>query len=59
MQLLDRSKRNKEKGYDPVPQKTLDAARNVIRFEVQYKYHKVYTISKEAQQAPKEKEVFS
>ena len=51
MQLLDRSKRNKEKGYDPVPQKTLDAARNVIRFEVQYKYHTVYTISKEAERA--------
>jgi hypothetical protein len=33
--------------------------RNIICFEVQYKYHKVYTISKEAQQAPKEKEVFS
>ena len=51
MQLLDRSKKNIEKGFEPIPQKTLDAARSIIRFEVQYKYHKVFVISKEAERA--------
>lgn len=51
MQLSDRSEKNTGKGFPPVPQKTLDAARSIIRFEIQYKYHKVYTISKEAERA--------
>lgn len=51
MQLLDRSKKNIEKGFDPIPQNILDAARNIIRFEVQYKYHKVYMTSKGAERA--------
>lgn len=51
MQLLDHSKRNIEKGFDPIPQNTLDAARSITRFEAQYKYHKVFVISKEAERA--------
>ena len=51
MQLLDCSKKNIEKGFEPIPQKTLDAARSIIRFEVQYKYHKVFVVSKEAERA--------
>lgn len=48
IQLLELSKINIEKEAEPIPPTTLDAARNILRFEVQYKYHKVYMISKEA-----------
>lgn len=46
MQLQDRSHKNLLSGFPPIPQATLDAAKNIIRFEVQYKYHKMYTLSK-------------
>lgn len=49
IQLLELSKINIQKEADSVSQTTLDAARSIIRFEVQYKYHKVYMISKEAE----------
>lgn len=45
MQLQERSRENEDKGYLPVPQATLEAAKNIIRFEVQCKYHKTYTLS--------------
>jgi hypothetical protein len=44
-QLLERSFKNEEKGYTPVPSTTLDSANGIIRFEIQCKYHKTYTMS--------------
>lgn len=51
MQLMERSQENIEKGYPPIPQKTLDASKNIIRFEVQCKYHKMYKLSKKAEES--------
>lgn len=51
MQLQGHSRENEEKGYPPVPQKTLEAAKNIIRFEVQCKYHKTYTLSHRAKES--------
>lgn len=48
-QLQERSLENKANGYPPIPQSTLDAAKNIIRFEVQCKYHKMYTLSNKAE----------
>lgn len=48
MQLQEHSRKNEDKGYPPVPQATLEAAKNIIRFEVQCKYHKMYTLSDKA-----------
>ena len=48
MQLQEQSRKNTDKGYPPVPQSTLEAAKNVIRFEVQCKYHKTYALSSRA-----------
>lgn len=45
MQLQERSRKNEKIGYPPIPQSTLNAAENIIRFEVQCKYHKTYTLS--------------
>lgn len=45
MQLQERSRKNEDKGYPPILQSTLDAAKNIIRFEVQCMYHKTYTLS--------------
>ena len=50
MQLLDKSKKNIERGYPPVPQKTLDDARDIIRFEVQCHYRKTYFLSRNIKQ---------
>lgn len=50
MQLLEQQKENADKYYyHPIPQSTLDAARNIIRFEVQCKYLKVFHLSQEAE----------
>lgn len=48
MQLQEHSRKNEDNGYPPVPQATLEAAKNIIRFEVQCKYHKMYTLSDKA-----------
>lgn len=49
LQLLNVSKENVEKGYTPVDPEILDASRNIFRFEVQCKYHKIYSMSQEAE----------
>lgn len=51
LQLLNKSQENVDKKYPPIDQKTLDASRNIYRFEVQCKYHKIYSMSKEAEKA--------
>lgn len=48
MKFQEQSQKNMEKGYAPIKQETLDASRSIIRFEVQCKYHKMYTLSKKA-----------
>lgn len=50
MQLLEQSRENK-KGTPPIPQAALDAAREIIRFEVQCKYHKTYISSHRADES--------
>lgn len=51
LQLLNISKENVEKGYDAIDPKILNASRNIFRFEVQCKYHKIYSLSQEAEKA--------
>lgn len=51
MQLIERSHKNEDRGFPPIPQSTLDAAKSIIRFEVQCKYHKMYTLSSRAEEA--------
>lgn len=51
LQLLNISKENVEKGYDPIDQEILDASRNIFRFEVQCKYHKIYSLSQAAEKS--------
>ncbi len=51
MQLLNISQEKVENGFDPIEQEILDASRNIYRFEVQYKYHKIYSLSQEAEKA--------
>lgn len=48
LQLLNKSQKIIAKGHDPIDQEILDASRNIYRFEVQCKYHKIYTFSQEA-----------
>lgn len=45
MKLQEQSQNNVKKGYPPISQNILDAAKNIIRFEVQCKYHKTYSLS--------------
>lgn len=51
MKLIEQSKENVGKGYPPIPQAMLDDARGIIRFEVQCDYHKMYALSKQAEEA--------
>lgn len=51
MKYLDQSQKNAERGYPPIPQATMDAAQDIIRFEVQCKYLKTYTLSTKAKKA--------
>lgn len=44
--LQNRSREREGRGLSTIPQATLDAAHGIIRFEVQCKYHKTYTLSK-------------
>lgn len=48
MKLLEQSEKNIRRGYPPIPQETLDKARNIIRFEVQCKSPKTYALYKQA-----------
>ena len=54
LQLLNRSQENVEKGYDPIPQETIDASHDIIRFEVQCKYFKTYALNKKAENSGNE-----
>lgn len=47
--LQERTQQNEEQGYPPIPQTTLDAAKDIIRFEVQCKYHKTYDLSRKGE----------
>lgn len=51
LQLLNKSKENVDRGYPPIDQKTLDASRNIYRFEVQCKYYKIFSMSQKAKEA--------
>lgn len=51
LQLQNKSKENVEKGHMPIDPKILDASRYIYRFEVQCKYHKIYSLSQEAEKA--------
>ena len=51
LQLLNKSQENVKKGYPPINQEILDASRNIYRFEVQCKYHKIFSMSQKAKEA--------
>lgn len=48
MKLQEQNQKNIENGYPPIPQTTMDAAQDIIRFEVQCKYHKTHALSHRA-----------
>jgi hypothetical protein len=50
MKFIDQNGKNIERGYPPIPQETLDAAYDIIRFEVQCKYSKTHSLSRNAWQ---------
>lgn len=54
LQLLNRSQENVDKGYDPISQEIIDASHDIIRFEVQCKYHKTYALNKKAKKSGNE-----
>lgn len=45
MKYQDQSRKNMETGKPPIAPEMMDAARDIIRFEVQCKYRKVYALS--------------
>lgn len=49
LRLLNQSEKNVKNKKPPIDQEILDASRNIYRFEVQCKYHKVYSMSQEAE----------
>lgn len=51
LQLLNKSKERVEKKRSPIDQESLDASRNIYRFEVQCKYHKIFSMSQKAKEA--------
>lgn len=48
MKFQEQSEENIARGYPPIPQEIMDAARDIIRFEVQCKYRKAYALSRTA-----------
>lgn len=50
MKFQEQSQENIAKGFPPIPQSTMNAARDIIRFEVQCKYPKAYVLSKRARE---------
>lgn len=48
MQLVNQSKENQEKGYSPIPTRILESAQDIIRFEVQCKYLKTFSLNQKA-----------
>lgn len=51
LQLLNRSQENVKKGFMPIPPEIINASRSIIRFEVQCKYHKTYSLNKKAEES--------
>ena len=51
MDLQQRSEDREKRGLTPIPQKTLDFAQGIIRFEVQCKYRKMYVASNRAKKS--------
>lgn len=51
MQLQEKSQENEKRGLPPIPQAALDAAKGIVRFEVQCKYHKMYISSNRAEES--------
>ena len=51
LQLLNRSQENVKKGFTPIPPEIINASRSIIRFEVQCKYHKTYSLNKKAEES--------
>jgi hypothetical protein len=49
-ELIERSHENELHGNPPMPQETLNCAKNIIRFEVQCMPHKISKLSKTAEQ---------
>lgn len=49
MQLMNQSMENQKKGYAPISPNILEAAQDIIRFEVQCKYHKTFTLNQKAE----------
>lgn len=49
MQLINRSKENQKRGFAPISPKILESAQDIIRFEVQCKYHKTFTLNQKAE----------
>lgn len=49
MQLVNQSRENQKKGHPPIPTQVLEAAQDIIRFEVQCKYHKTFTLNQKAE----------
>lgn len=46
MKLKEQNEKNISRGFPPVSRRTMDLARDIIRFEIQCKYPKVYARSK-------------
>ena len=51
LQLLNRTQENVKKGFMPIPPEIINASRSIIRFEVQCKYHKTYSLNKKAEES--------
>ena len=51
LQLLNKSEERVKKKRSPIDQETIDASRNIYRFEVQCKYLKIFSMSQKAKEA--------
>lgn len=50
-EMKKRSEERVKKGLSPIPEELIEAAKNIIRFEVQCKYRKMYSLSNRAKEA--------
>lgn len=50
-ELLERSQKYEGSGYSQITLEMLDEAKDIIRFEVQCKYHKMYTLNNRAEES--------
>lgn len=51
MKFEDQSRKNVDRGRPPILEETMEAARDIIRFEVQCKPRKVYSLSREVKKS--------